>query len=347
MTKISVIVPIYKVEQYLPQCLDSIINQTLADIEILLIDNGASQAEKTIIDSYKNNDNRIRVITFDKNVGYGKAINTGIENVKSKYFAIIESDDFVELNMLEELFNLAEQYNADITKAAYYEFDSKDKKDKLHDFHIQENVLLERSEYLNFFTEHPSIWSCLYNKEFITSKNIKLIEREGTAWVDNAFQIETFYLSNRLIYTSKTYYHYRINRDHSSSSLEEGINVPYICILDIENVIKNLNINNSEMSYYLSKKIISYIKCTAAQISFKNYSQGIKAIQGLGHELVKLGVNNNKFKYYKSLEHRFFATIFVLKKTISKILKSIFFIQIKKKEITIKVFNKKIYEQGE
>ena len=85
MPEVSVIVPVYNVEKYLRQCLDSIVRQSLKDIEIILIDNGAADAERKIIEDYQKNDTRIKVIRFEQNQGYGKAVNTGIKKACGKY----------------------------------------------------------------------------------------------------------------------------------------------------------------------------------------------------------------------------------------------------------------------
>lgn len=93
--KISVIVPIYKVEKYLVQCIDSILNQTLKDIEVILVDEGDRDACRFIIDHYEQNDKRVKAI-HEKNGGYGASVNKGMEIAVGEYISIIESDDFIE-----------------------------------------------------------------------------------------------------------------------------------------------------------------------------------------------------------------------------------------------------------
>lgn len=101
--KISVIVPIYKVEKYLVQCIDSILNQTLKDIEVILVDEGDRDACRFIIDHYEQNDKRVKAI-HEKNGGYGASVNKGMEIAVGEYISIIESDDFIEPTMYEEMY---------------------------------------------------------------------------------------------------------------------------------------------------------------------------------------------------------------------------------------------------
>ncbi|HEB9434362.1 TPA: glycosyltransferase, partial [Campylobacter coli] len=96
-------------EKYLRQCLDSIIDQTLEEIEIILIDDGSTDSSGSICDEYAAMDNRI-VLIHKENAGLGAAYNTGLEIAKGEYIGFVESDDWVELNMFEELYNKAREF---------------------------------------------------------------------------------------------------------------------------------------------------------------------------------------------------------------------------------------------
>ena len=126
MPKVSVIVPIYKVEKYLVQCIDSIINQTLKDIEIILVDEGDMDACRYIIDHYEQTDSRVKTI-HEKNGGYGASVNKGLDIATGEYVAIVESDDFIEPEMYEEMYAYAKKLDADIVNTPYYEYWDKSK----------------------------------------------------------------------------------------------------------------------------------------------------------------------------------------------------------------------------
>ena len=94
MAKVSIIVPTYNVENYLVECLESIVNQTLKDIEIICIDDGSTDNSGKILDEYAQKDSRIKVI-HKENAGYGKAMNLGLDNATGEYIGFVDSDDFV------------------------------------------------------------------------------------------------------------------------------------------------------------------------------------------------------------------------------------------------------------
>ena len=113
--KVSIIVPTYNVEKYLAECMETIIAQTLKDIEIICVDDGSTDNSGTILDSYAAKDNRIKVI-HKENGGYGKAMNVGLDNASGEYIGIVEPDDKIELNMYETLYLAAEKNNVDFVK---------------------------------------------------------------------------------------------------------------------------------------------------------------------------------------------------------------------------------------
>lgn len=127
--KVSVIVPIYKVERYLCQCIDSILAQTLKDIEVILVDEGDLDACRAICDMYEfgaKKDSRIRTI-HEKSGGYGASVNKGFYIAQGEYISIIESDDFIKPTMYEEMYNYAKKLGADVVKTPYYEYWDKTK----------------------------------------------------------------------------------------------------------------------------------------------------------------------------------------------------------------------------
>lgn len=113
--KVSVIIPVYKVEKYLVQCLDSIVGQTLKDIEIIIVDEGDKDACRYIIDHYEQADKRVIAI-HEKNGGYGASVNKGFDIAKGEYIGIVESDDFIAPEMYEEMYNYAKKLDADVVK---------------------------------------------------------------------------------------------------------------------------------------------------------------------------------------------------------------------------------------
>lgn len=119
MPLISISVPVYNVDKYLHQCLDSLLNQTLTDIEIIIVDDGSTDGSSQICDEYANNDRRIKVI-HKENGGLALARQAALEVATGKYFCACDADDWVELNMYEQLYNKAEETSADIVMCGYW-----------------------------------------------------------------------------------------------------------------------------------------------------------------------------------------------------------------------------------
>lgn len=112
MVKVSVVIPVYNVENYLEECLDSIINQTLKDIEIICINDGSTDASIDILEKYAKADSRIQIFN-QNNSGLSAARNRGIELSKGEFVYFIDSDDYLDLNALKELYDLSVKYGTD------------------------------------------------------------------------------------------------------------------------------------------------------------------------------------------------------------------------------------------
>ena len=117
--KVSIVVPIYNVEKYLSQCLESLVNQSLKDIEIICVNDGSTDESAKIIDDFAKRDNRIKVITKE-NTGYGNSMNQGFDAASGEYLGIVESDDYADRNMFETLYNIAKNNDLDVVKSSYY-----------------------------------------------------------------------------------------------------------------------------------------------------------------------------------------------------------------------------------
>lgn len=224
--KVSVIVPVYKVEKYLVQCVESILAQTLKEIEIILIDEGDKDACRIIIDYYAKIDNRIIAI-HEKNGGYGASCNKGFMIARGEYIGIVESDDFIDSHMYEEMYNYAKKYNVDILKTPYYEYFDKTSKEEEIIKKCPAWELLKKIpntnkfsviEYPIFFGIHPCLWSSIYRTDFIKEKNIKFDEEKGSGYVDQTFRVLSLCHANSIYYLHKPYYYYRLSNPDASTA---------------------------------------------------------------------------------------------------------------------------------
>lgn len=228
--KVSIIVPIYNVEQYLHQCLDSIINQTLKDIEIICIDDGSSDNSGAIVDEYACKDSRI-VAVHKQNGGYGSAINKGIELAKGRFIGIVESDDWIAPEMYEILYNKAVETDSDITKGAiYYVEDSVNDIKKISKFVLQicdKNESFTLKECPEIVAYFASIWSAVYKRDFIMNNNIRMVE-DIRPYEDIPFMAEVYSHSKKTTLVKTPVYYYRKDAQNSSNNAVKRTIVNYV-----------------------------------------------------------------------------------------------------------------------
>ena len=261
MPKVSVIVPIYGVEKYLRECVDSILNQTLKDIEIILIDDGGKDNCPQIIDEYAQKDERI-VAIHKANGGYGQTCNVGLERATGEYVAIVEPDDYIDCKMYEDLYNIAKKYESDIVKSCFFDNlqskqETRVKKTEWKDS-IPEDKSFTIKEYPYFLYYHPSIWSCIYKKEFLDKHNIKFVEAPGSGWTDNPFQVQTMCLAEKINYTSKAYYYWRRLNYNESDDLKD-YTIPFKRSDEIHKWLHENNIDDENILVNLYKRELEYI----------------------------------------------------------------------------------------
>ena len=217
--KVSILVPIYNVENYLKECIDTIIQQTLTNIEILLLDDGSTDSSKDICDEYAKKDSRIRVI-HKQNSGYGATMNVGIKEAKGEYIGIVESDDKIELNMFEDLYSCVEKNkNLDVVKSCRH-FRYINNKSEICNPNIQQPTLNKvvniktNPEILNINGSY--IWTSIYNRKFLINNNLYLHESPGACYQDTSFEIITTLYANKIYIIDTPHYHYRLDNPGSS-----------------------------------------------------------------------------------------------------------------------------------
>lgn len=231
MPKVSIIIPIYNVEKYLRQCLDSVINQTLADIEIICIDDGGKDNCPQIIDEYANKDNRI-IAVHKENGGYASAVNYGLKIAQGEYIGIVESDDWIAHDMYEKLYQKAKSLDSDITKGAFYFVnDSKNMVMHISDWmvaiaeHYKTNFSLE--ECPDLISHFASIWSAIYKNEWLKENDIKLDE-SIRPYEDNPFVALVYSKAKTISVIPDGVYYYRQDAQNSSTNTKTKKTLNYI-----------------------------------------------------------------------------------------------------------------------
>ena len=248
MPKISIIIPIYNAENYLKRCLNSVINQTLKDIEIICINDCSKDNSLEILKEYSKKDNRIKIINLKENKGESKARNIGLDNTNSEYIAFLDNDDEIDLDFYEKLYNKAIKTNSDIVKAGVdiINYDKKHQKDNLNELIKQNNSKL-------YFTHYW--WSAIYKSSLIKENNIKFLEKYEIG-EDILFLNQAILNCKKLEIIDNTYYHYHKRENSTDSKI---LNYEKIkSIINIREIIIN-NILNYEDFDKLSDKIINDI----------------------------------------------------------------------------------------
>lgn len=212
MTKLSIIVPVYNVEKYLQKCLESLIKQTLKDIEIICVNDGSMDNSLAILKEFASKDSRIKIID-NQHQGVAKTRNTGIEQSTGEYIGFVDSDDYIDIDFFEKLYNSATKSNSDIAIASILKhkkffniYNAKYTKEETA-ITIQDKIkLCEDKKHFFFYA-----WNKIYHSGFIKENNIKF--SEGQIYEDVMFAIKALYYSNKIISVYGTKYHYIEHED--------------------------------------------------------------------------------------------------------------------------------------
>lgn len=254
MLKVSIIVPIYKVEKYLRQCIDSIINQSLKDIEIILVDDGSPDNCPKICDDYKKIDSRIKVI-HKKNGGLSSARNAGMKIATGEYIGFVDSDDYIEHDMYEKMYYTAKEHDVDFVMSDYYKVHETNKtevsaiidgglynKNKIKNIIYPQLIMKENIDYGPLL----AVWHCLYKNSFLKNNDISFDEVVKYS-EDNLFSSTVGYKSESFYYMKGSYfYNYRYNPNSISTTYKEDSLSVYV---EMNNRLYNKFYNCKEFSF--------------------------------------------------------------------------------------------------
>lgn len=327
---ISIIIPVYKVEEYLNKCIDSVINQSYKNLEIILVDDGSPDNCPQICDEYSRKDNRIKVI-HKKNGGQSEARNCGLDIAKGKYIGFVDSDDYIKEDMFEILYKNMINYDADISLCNIIKIKKKS----------NENV--ENYDEIEIYNSSDSIKQLL--KQHITNYlPNKLYKREiweeirlpeGKILEDMDVMYRLIEKSNKIVATNKTEYYYFIRKDSSISQintkvtkdLKDAVNKRYVYlstkmpeVLDLLNITRLQNIAQYYYNLsYCNEKLI--YRSEEFNKEYKFYRERFKVYK---KELLKEQCIKNKIELYLLYFNRGIYYYYVRTKLkIKKIIKNI------------------------
>lgn len=226
--KISVVVPCYNVQRYISQCINSLLCQTLYDIEIIAVDDGSTDGTGEILDRFGLLDGRITVV-HQPNGGYGKAMNAGLERCRGDYVGILESDDFCDPTMFASLYSLCSNWHLDMAKCDFFLYWSEKDKCVPQNFapDYLYNRLISPHEYPEVIYGQPSIWSAIYRRDMLVENDINFTETPGASYQDTAFNIKVWCCAKTVWLIPNKFVWYR--QDNESSSTHSKDKVYNVC----------------------------------------------------------------------------------------------------------------------
>lgn len=267
---VSVIIPVYNVEKYLAECLDSIVNQTYKNLEIICINDCSPDNSGEILKDYASRDNRIKIIEHQSNKGLSISRNEGLEAASGDYIYIIDSDDWIDSDYIEKMVNTAKDTDADIVVNKNILAAFPDKRNQLYEHQPEQDI--ELNSYIDGHAQIHKIYWVIWNKLYKASflKKNKFEFPVGYVQEDMFFHYVTFAKAYKIFYTEGGIYHYR-DRDDSISKIQydKGANCIKIFSLLYDYFEKN-NLLDEKMKIYFTHSWFS-IKNEQIYDEFKKY----------------------------------------------------------------------------
>ena len=279
--KVSIIIPVYNVEEYLEECLDSAISQTLQDIEIICVNDGSTDNSLNILKDYASRDKRIRIIN-KANAGYGHVMNLGMDMASGEYIGIIESDDYVLPEMFERLYSVAKEHDLDFVKSNFYRFhrgnDYLEKTFNKIAFKDENyNKIICPRENHDCFTFIMNTWCGIYKRDFLQKNCIRHFETPGASFQDNGFWFKANVYADKTMYLNDAFYMNR--RDNPDSSVNDSgkmmcANREYHLIYDF---LEKNDIKEDFLDVYSLKQYHNYL-FTLSRIAKENKKEYLNII---------------------------------------------------------------------
>lgn len=261
---VSVVMPCYNVESYLDEAMRSALGQTLKDIEIVCVNDGSKDSTLAMLQAYAEEDPRV-VILDGPNGGYGCAMNKGMAAANGEYIAILEPDDYIELDMFEALYKAAKKSDADCVKSDYYRFWAEGENGVVSELeHISAHPeyydeVVCPADNLDLFNMQMMNWTGIYRTDFLRNHDIKHHESPGASYQDNGFWFQVFCWARRMVVVPRAFYHYR--QDNANSSINQNNKV--FCMPDEYKWIRaflsrNPDLEKHFLSIFHYKKMHNY-----------------------------------------------------------------------------------------
>lgn len=294
--KVSVIVPVYNVEQYLRKCLDSLVNQTLKDIEIIVVNDGSPDNSQEIIDEYVKKYPKKVKSYIQENGGQGSARNFALKKAKGKYIGYVDSDDYVSLDMYEKMYNQIEQEKSDIVICNNYIVNGD------HIVIEKDNTLVYNDDFERACFGKMAVWNKLYKRELIIKNEIEFASK---VWYEDlAFTVKTIISANKISFVDEPLYYYIIREGSTMNNNNVKRNTElFFAFNDLMDYLKK---KRKFKKYY---SIVEFLAIEHIYISGITRIIQCEADNKLKKEVINdfLVYFNNNFKGYKN--NKFLKTL--------------------------------------
>ena len=278
MPNLSIITPIYNTQKYLNRCLDSLINQTLKDIEIICINDCSTDNSLEILKEYQNKDKRIKIINLKENKKQGYARNIALNEANGEYIGFIDSDDWIDLNYFEKLYTKAKEHNCDIALATNVRIGNGITKKRLNLKEEKIAYTLQEKIDLSNQAKNPCPTNKIYKKELLINNNITF--SEGCFCEDKIFTTKAIYYSNKIISVPDIYYYYFENPTSTVNSkakkhTKELINDKNKAKKEVINFLRQNNVSFADGKYWALEKEWKIFHLTILALKRSLYREGV------------------------------------------------------------------------
>ena len=340
--KVSIIIPIYNVESFLKECLNSVISQTLKDIEIILVDDGSTDSSLSICQEYAKRDSRITVLT-QKNKGAGAARNKGLELARGKYLSFLDADDFFTPKLLARLFETAESRNSDIVVCDKMSYNNKTNKIEdiqwaINKQYIPQKEVFNYKDFPNYIFNcfQNWAWNKLFNTQFIKENNIKFqeIKRTNDLYFTNCALI----LANRISFIDEKLIYYRFGTDNNSQSTNQVAPTDFVkALIKLKEFLEEYEIYKTVKQSYINLALTACIYNMSTLRKQPNAQKILlKYLTDEGFSKMDITGENQKLFYqtcYSKIDYKnIFQRIFSIKNTLSHKVITLFGLRIKIKK---------------
>lgn len=287
MIKVSVIIPVYNVEQYLRKCLDSVLNQSLKDIEIICIDDCSTDSSREILQEYASKDNRISLSYNEKNMGQAYARNIGINVACGKYIRFVDADDFICADSLEYTYNITEKYNLDFLKFRF-ERETNGVRKVFNEYDNTVNAMVINGvKLLDYFMEQKdysfdiSVCTCMMKREYLKANNITFYN--GIYFEDFLFTYKVFIYAQKGMCINKVGYTY-VAHVGSTTTKQKSDKHIYGLLVNINEIIKVMSCvkesRNASLAFifYIHEKMMNYVKQLEGNVNQQYWEDDIKQL---------------------------------------------------------------------